>query len=107
MAVCPEDRFGFTTNDLRAVLEKHKGLIRFGCYVPTRHEVATKDPEWLYSVIIDWWSESPTELAPSYEQVEQVLEVLKSRADAESEKIKDLIAEAPVADSGTIEGAGE
>jgi hypothetical protein len=69
--------------------------------------VATKDAEWLCSVIIDWWWESPTELAPSHAQVEQVPEVLRSRPDADGKKIKALVAEAPVAENGALEEVGE
>ena len=93
-----DDRFGFTSGEIAAVVAKHRGLIRAGTYIPTRMEVLTLDPKTLHSVLIDWWWECPTELIPSDEQVAQVVEILKSRPDADSEVIRAIIAEAPATD---------
>lgn len=59
------DRFGIAESTIIEVIEEHRGVIRAGCYVPTRGEVATKDASWLESVLIDWWWESPTALIPT------------------------------------------
>lgn len=50
-----DDRFGTAESDIIKAIEEHRGLIRAGCYVPTRQEVATNDATWLASVLIDWW----------------------------------------------------
>lgn len=42
-----EDRFGFTKAQIVHAVLDHDGLIRDGCYVPTRREVATWPPERL------------------------------------------------------------
>src|SRR5689334_19902865 len=90
-----EDRFGITPELIRKVLEEHRGLIRVGCYVPTRKEVATGDPAWLTNILNDWWWESPTALMPTYGQVNEVIAILRARADADSEDIQRIIALAP------------
>ncbi|EMD83318.1 hypothetical protein C725_1219 [Pacificimonas flava] len=46
------------------MITAHRGRIRFGCYVPTRDEVATQSAEWLQTIIIDWWWESPPDPIP-------------------------------------------
>ena len=90
-----DDRFGITEALILEVIRAHRGIIRAGCYVPTRHEVATREPEWLYSVLIDWWWESPTELIPSDEQVAQVVAILRAREDAEHPLIQKLLSDLP------------
>ena len=35
-----DDRFGVSPALIRQVLQEHRGLIRVGCYIPTRKEVA-------------------------------------------------------------------
>lgn len=82
-------------NLIRAVIAEHKGMIRFGCYVPTRAEVALQEPKWLKSVILDWWWESPTDLIPIDAQINDVLRVLRGRADADTPAIQEIIKEAP------------
>ena len=90
-----EDRFGVPTELIRSVLEEHRGLIRMGCYVPTRKEVASADPAWLETVLSDWWWESPEALIPTYRQVSDVLAVLRARPDFDSYGIQRIIAQAP------------
>ncbi len=90
-----EDRFGFTLDDIKAVMEEHRGMIRAGCYVPTRKEVASADRETLCAALHDWWWESPTRLIPSDDQVGAVIEVLLQRADADHPDIQRLIADRP------------
>lgn len=94
-----DDRFGVSEVLILAAIRGHSGLIRAGCYVPTRREVASREAPWLYSVLVDWWGESPTELIPTDEQVREVLQILRSRPDAESPEVQRIIAEAP-ADAG-------
>ncbi len=90
-----EDRFGFTLDDIKAVMEEHRGMIGMGCYIPTREEVATAEPVTLCSALHDWWWESPTRLIPSDEQINAVIEVLLQRADADHPDIQRLIADRP------------
>ena len=91
----PDDRFGIPTERILEVIRAHAGLIRLGCYIPTRHEVAYASADWLSGILLDWWWESPTELIPTDEQVGEVLSVLRSRPDAASAKIQEIIAQAP------------
>ena len=49
-----DDRFGVTPELMRQVIEEHRGVIRAGCNVPTRHEVATAEPKLLEAAPIDW-----------------------------------------------------
>lgn len=90
-----EDRFGVKEDLIRRVLAKHTGLIRFGCYVPTRQEVATKPPEWIHSILNDWSWESPEELAPNVDQVQAALAILRARPDADHPLIQAIIVDAP------------
>lgn len=92
-----EERFGVSLELIRAVITEHDGVIRAGCYVPTRDEVAQKEPEWLYSVLTDWFWESPTDLIPIDAQINDVLRILRARSDADSPEIQRIIAEAPPA----------
>jgi len=77
-----EDRFEITPEVMLQVVEEHRGIIRAGCYVPIRHEVATAEPALLESALVDWWWESPTALIPTRRQVNEVLDILKARPDA-------------------------
>ena len=88
-----DDRFGIPTERILEVIRAREGLIRFDCYVPTRREVAESSADWLWSVILDWWWESPTELIPTDEQVAEVLAILRARPDASSAKIQEIIAQ--------------
>ena len=89
------DRFGVDVQLIRNVLEEHRGIVRLGCYVPTRTEVATADPAWLECVLVDWWWESPTALMPTWGQVKDVVAILGSRSDAREEGIQRILAQAP------------
>ena len=91
----PNDRFGIPEQLIIDVLKAHRGLMRDDCYVPTRQEVATMEPFWLTLILLGWWWESPSELIPSDEQVAAVLALLRSRPDADSWIIQQLIAQAP------------
>ena len=90
-----DDRFGFTLDDVKAVMVEHRGIIRLGCYIPTREEVASADPETLCAALHDWWWESPTRLIPSDEQVDAVIVVLLERPDAGHPAIQRLIGDRP------------
>lgn len=91
----PNDRFGIPTQRIIDVMNDHRGLIRDGCYVPTRHEVATWSAELLWWHLLGWWWESPSELIPTDEQIAACVDVLRGRPDADSKGIKDIIAQAP------------
>lgn len=90
-----EARFGISPELIRRVLQEHRGLIRVGCYVPTRKEIATADPAWLEPVLNDWFWESPAALIPTYRQVREVVAILKARPDAEGESVQRILANAP------------
>jgi len=92
------DRFGVAESTIIKAFKEHRGLIRAGCYVPTREEVATKDAAWLASILIDWWWESPTALIPTWGQVQDALAILRSREDADTPEIQRILAEAPKAE---------
>ena len=96
----PEDRFGVPTERILEVIRAHDGLIRFGCYVPTRREVAETDADRLWGILLNWWWESPSELIPTDGQVAEVLAILRARPDASSAKIQDIIAQAPPPEDG-------
>jgi hypothetical protein len=91
----PNDRFGVPEQLIIDVIRAHRGLMRDGCYVPTRHEVTTREPFWLTLILLGWWWESPSELIPTDEQVAAVIAVLRSRPDADHWVIQELIAQAP------------
>jgi hypothetical protein len=96
----PEERFGVPVQRIIDVMKAHHGLIRDGCYVPTRAEVASWPPERLWWHLLGWWWESPSELVPTDEQIAAVLQVLRLRPDAESPEIQAIIAQAPPPTSG-------
>jgi hypothetical protein len=77
-----EDRFGVPVQRIIDVMKAHSSLIRDGCNVPTRAEVATWPPERLWWHLLGWWWESPSELIPTDEQGAARVEVLRSRPDA-------------------------
>lgn len=93
-----EDRFGVPTERILEVISAHGGLIRCGCYIPTRREVAEGDPIWLRNIILDWWWESPSELIPCDGQIADVIGILRARPDARTALIQEIIAEAPPPD---------
>lgn len=89
------DRFGVPDQLIIDVIKAHRGIIRDGCYVPTRREVATLKPWPLAWMLLGWWWESPTELIPTDEQIAECVEILRQRPDAHTRAIQDLIAQAP------------
>ena len=62
----PDDRFGVPTERLLDAIRTHEGVIRCGCYIPTRREVAEASADRLWSILLDWWWESPSELIPTW-----------------------------------------
>ena len=48
----PEDRFGIPDERIIEVIRAHRGLIRDGCYVPTRREVAEVPAEKLWNWLL-------------------------------------------------------
>lgn len=90
------DRFGMPQSAFDAANKSHgvnNPTIRCGMYVPTRHEVATLPIEELSSILIDWMWESPSQLIPGNDQIEEVKAILASRSDAETGQASGLIAE--------------
>jgi hypothetical protein len=92
------DRFGVSEQQIIDVMKSHRGIIRDGCYVPTRAEVASWPPERPHWHILGWWWESPSELIPDDGQVAAVVEILRNRPDADSPAIQAIIAQAPPPD---------
>ena len=93
----PQDHFGVPEQLIIDLIKakSRAGLMQDGCYVPTRHEVATQRPFWLTLILLGWWWGSPAELVPTDEQVAEVIAILRSRPDAGSWTIQQLIAQAP------------
>jgi hypothetical protein len=98
-----EDRFGFTEDQIVTEVMAHEGMIRDGCYVPTRHEVATWPAARLNWHLLGWWWESPSSLIPNDDQIAECVAVLRARRDADSHEIKEIIAQAPSPSSGAEE----
>jgi hypothetical protein len=84
-----------TNEQILAELRAHEGLIRDGCYIPSKHEVATWSAVRLNWHLLGWWWESPSSLIPNDEQVAESVAVLRARPDAGSAAIQKLIAQAP------------
>jgi hypothetical protein len=101
-----EYRFGFTKEQIVSEMVDHRGLIRDGCYVPTRHEVATCPAARLNWHLLGWWWESPSSLIPNDVQIAECVAVLRTRPDADSDDIQKIIAQAPPpADGVKVEGS--
>jgi hypothetical protein len=62
-------------------------------FVPTQHEVATLPGYRLFSILIDWMWENPSELIPDHHQIAEVRTILLARPDADDDDIAQLIAE--------------
>jgi hypothetical protein len=99
-----EYRFGFTKEQIVSEIMGHSGLLRDGCYVPTKHEVATWPADRLWMTLLGWWWESPSSLIPNDQQVAESVAVLQARPDAQSEGIQRIIAQAPPPAEGVDEG---
>ena len=97
-----EDRFGVNPTLIGRVFKHHldAGVIRFGCYVPTRNEVATKPIDWIANIVSDWFWESPEELAPGKDQVAAVIRILIGRPDADDPRILALVENTPFSEDG-------
>ena len=91
-----DDRFRMPESAFEAAFDSHgrnNPSIRNGMYVPTRREVAEMPPGQLFSILIDWMWESPSELIPNNTQILAVREILAMRADAKSPHLLRLINE--------------
>jgi hypothetical protein len=95
-----EDRFGVPDQRIIDVIHAHRRLIRDGCYVPTRREVAEAPADRLWNWLLGWFWESPIELIPTDAQVAAVVAILRARPDAASQEIQDIIAQAPPPSDG-------
>lgn len=95
MTHSPDDRFGMPESAFQAARESHgldNPVVRMGMYVPTREEVATRPAADLYTVVIDWMWESPSELIPNNTQIGELRAILLARADADDPNLQQLIA---------------
>lgn len=91
-----DDRFGIPDSAFLAAMESHgrnNPSIRLGMYVPTRREVAELPANNLYSILIDWLWECPSELIASDEQIAEVRSILLTRPDSNDPIISKLVAE--------------
>jgi len=79
-----QDRFGMPDSAFAAAQKAHGDAptVRCGMYIPTRGEVASMAIADLRPILMDWLHESPSELIPSIEQVNQVKTILEARQDA-------------------------
>ncbi len=79
-----DNRFGLSEADIAAAFSEHAdaGIMRAGCYVPTRSEVSTMAPAALIPLLQDWFWESPSQLIPSGDQEKAVIALLMQRSDA-------------------------
>lgn len=89
------DRFGVPDERIIEVILAHGGMVRDGCYVPTRGEVAEAPAEKLWGWLMGWWWESPAELIPTDEQIADAVAILRARPDAATPDIQKIIAQAP------------
>ena len=103
----PDDRFGVPAQLIIEVMKAHPGMIRDGCYVPTRRQVSSWPAERLWWHLLGWWWESPSELIPTDDQISACIAVLRGRPDANSPSIQELIAQAPPPDSGEPKTQGD
>lgn len=90
----PDDRFGMPDRAFEAARKSHgpgKAAFRVGMYIPTRREVATRPPPELLPILDAWLWESPAELIPSYDQVEEVRRILVGRPDASGGAVQELV----------------
>lgn len=67
----------------------HRKRYEYHTQVPTRKEVLTLPIHLLSPLLIGWMVHSPIEIVPSRIQVEQVIELLRQRADVE--RLKNLL----------------
>lgn len=95
MTHSPDDRFGMPESAFPAARESHgldNSVVRMGMYVPTREEVATRPAADLYSVVIDWMWESPSELIPNNTKIGELRAILLARADVDDPNLQQPIA---------------
>lgn len=74
--------FGIPLSNIEAA-QSHAvvGRFRLNVFVPTRKDVASLPPAELTRVLIDWMNRSATEIIPSKAQIQEVLKLLRTRAD--------------------------
>jgi len=84
----PNDRFGVPAEIIAQEYADHAalGVVRDGCYVPTRSEVASLPSKQLIRLLQGWFWESPSSLIPSDMQERAVIGILEKRPDAEDFK---------------------
>jgi hypothetical protein len=88
-----KDRFG-TDAALKAAIASHakeNPFVRLGMYVPTREEVAEMAAPQLMDLLDMWMWESPSELIPTDDQIQEVRDILLQRGDAGSGGVQAII----------------
>lgn len=91
-----DQRFGMPQSAFDSALKSHgkdSPVIRLGMYVPTRREVATLPIKKLSAIVIDWLWESPSELIPNNDQIEELRAILTARSDAKEPAVLKLLSE--------------
>lgn len=78
----PMNRFGFHKRVLLQYSPHYADPAKVDCYIPTRAEVFRMRADSLFPLLQRWFTEAPEILAPSPEQKEAVLKLLRSRYDA-------------------------
>lgn len=81
------DTFGVPVENMEAAKlreqPQRKGF-EYHTQVPTRKQVKTLPVDSLTKLLVGWMTNSPIEIVPSRIQVEQVVELLRQRDDADS-----------------------
>lgn len=80
-----DEYFGTPAENIEAARKwalRYRQRYPYHTRVPTRREVAGMEPAELAPLLVGWLVHSPTEIIPSRSQVEQVIALLKQRADA-------------------------
>lgn len=88
----PMNRFGIHKNILLAYSPDYANPEKVECYVPTRTEVFKMPMAKLKPILLNWFSNAPTELEPAKDQKQAVIKLLKSRYDTAeiAEDIREL-----------------
>lgn len=92
----PDDRFGMPKSAFQAARKSHgldSPVLRLGMDVPSRREVFNLPAGELFSILIDWMWESPSELIPNNKQIAEVRALMMERPDASEADVQRLVAE--------------
>lgn len=91
-----DETFGISRSALDAARKAHADIEatvhRIGTYLPTRADVLELSADQLFVLLDIWFYESPVEIIPGTDQIIEVVQVLKSRPDCDSEGIRRSVA---------------